>query len=133
MLDLPLRYSELDRRRNAYPAAAPPCAIPGCTYLRRVYYARAGDVRRWVVVYDHCHIHDRIRGVLCRDCNNAMTHVDAGVDLSGVRSGRKWAELWPAFLAYWERCPECLAGGPWERRMTWAELVRGDRDGLPES
>lgn len=121
--DLPVRYSELDRRRNAYPAARPPCEIRGCTYV-----AKAGSLTRrglYVVVYDHCHKHDRLRGVLCRDCNNAMHYVDAHVAVMiSCRGPHRWEPLWPGFLAHWARCPECAAAGPWEPWLTRREYGR---------
>lgn len=111
------RLSGMMKRGQGYQAPGP-CAIPGCTWLRRVgdYADTEKRVYRGssqpLFVWDHCHAHDCVRGILCRNCNGKMAAVDSQHhwllrNLPGV------AEL----LAYWERCPECAAFGPWQPVM----------------
>ncbi len=102
---LPTRsYAELRalRRRGACPPAAGPCWNCG----------RNGAQDR--PSYDHCHLHDYVRGVLCHGCNIQMAWVDAR---AAVAAG-DWR------IAYWGRCPRCAAAGPWQPLLTRAEYLR---------
>jgi len=53
-----------------------------------------------VLVWDHCHDHNIVRGSLCRGCN-----VNEGSDRVGGWAG-------DMFTAWRARCPECVAGEP---------------------
>jgi Recombination endonuclease VII len=58
-------------------------------------------------VYDHCHEHGYVRGILCAGCNVTMGLVDAG------RGHESMAVLEnPGPYDRWrKRCPECVAAG----------------------
>ena len=99
------------RRGEGYRAPGP-CAIPGCAY--RIWEKPFSPPFVW----DHCHVHDYVRGILCRTHNVQMGPVDRQ-DHSHLRAIQRHlgqqgiAEL----LAYWLRCPECAALGPWQPIM----------------
>lgn len=120
------RYSQVKelRRRGLMSRATGPCAIDGCAIYRpsQAVYDRC-------FVYDHCHEHDYIRGVICLWHNTSMAMVDAHVmdpemRGSGRTSAAREAEA-AALLAHWARCPGCAASGEWEPYQTRAEYGRG--------
>ncbi|MGO9189596.1 MAG: endonuclease domain-containing protein [Streptosporangiaceae bacterium] len=97
------QYAELRRLRAEHlvPYAQGPCEIPGCTNVTPF----AAKCVMETFVYDHCHLHGEVRGVLCQDCNYAMSFIDRG---------RPWRpELQDAYESYWTRCSECAPFGPW--------------------
>jgi hypothetical protein len=53
------------------------------------------------LVFDHCHAHGWVRGLVCVPCNNRLMHVETGLgpDLP------EW-QL-PALAAHLMKCPEC--------------------------
>lgn len=115
------RYSQVRalRRAGIMTAAAGPCEIAGCDADRQARIARHGpEPARYV--YDHCHAHDHIRGVICVGCNPVMALVDARVLVTGPIYTR---QRWPALLAHWVRCPDCAAAGAWEAWQTEAEYA----------
>jgi hypothetical protein len=90
--------------------ATGPCAIPGC--------ARTGwkDIPLSPqFVWDHCHLHDFVRGELCRYHNVQMGHVDRYA-VQSFRSPQKLRD-------HWARCPECAAFGPWHPIMVQQTLA----------
>lgn len=84
-----------------------PCAIPSCDRARP-------DPRplNSTYVWDHCHQHDYVRGMLCRYHN---------VQLGPIENQDHWAlRIKPPsrdLLVYWARCPDCAADGPWRPLM----------------
>ena len=97
-----IQYDKLRQLREEHlvPYARGPCEIPGCTNvtLAAMYVMET-------FVYDHCHIHVEVRGVLCQDCNYAMSSID---------KGRRWRpELQEAYESYWARCSGCAPFSPW--------------------
>jgi hypothetical protein len=108
------RYSQIRglRRRGLMGPASGPCVIDGCDYS---YPGR---------VYDHCHVHDYIRGVLCLWHNGGMRLIDAHVALE-TRRGAAHARETAARLAHWARCPECTASGEWQPYQTALEYEHG--------
>jgi hypothetical protein len=115
------RLCSLRRRGLGYRAAGP-CAIPGCEYAARAiasaarYKARLGypppPIDRPLsplFVWDHCHAHDYVRGVLCRDCNQKISPWDRQ-DHWVLRHRQERQE---AMIAYRARCPECANLGSW--------------------
>jgi hypothetical protein len=69
------------------------------------------------LVADHCHVHQWIRGVLCRACNAKMRQVD----VNGFRNASARA------ISHWLKCPDCLAtfkpNGP-ESVKAFREAIR---------
>jgi hypothetical protein len=106
---VPTSYSEITRlQKHGGFRAAGPCQV---CYQEPPHY-ETGASR---FTYDHCHEHDFVRGVLCRNCNQSwMTQVDR--HLEDMTSH----DLWPALLANWNRCPQCAAKG-------WRALWRRDK------
>ena len=93
-----MQYSELRRLREErlVPPAEGPCEIPGCSSVTQL----AG-----ILVYDHCHLHGEVRGIICEDCNYAMSFIDRG---------NRWnLDLREAYESYWARCSGCAPFGPW--------------------
>ena len=112
------RYSKVKglRAQGILSPATPPCEIDGCHNHSPLPDHRG---RGTGYVYEHCHQHDYIRGVCCAPCNVQMTLMDARVDTCAS---------WPrfgAYLAWWQRCPSCAAGPPWEPWLTAYEYVDG--------
>jgi transposase len=110
------RYSQVKglRARGIMSAASAPCELPGCHWRAAMTDYRG---RGTGYVYEHCHRHDWIRGVTCGNCNGRMALVDARVDECAEPD-------WAPYLAWWQRCPECAAGAPWEPWLTRAEYRR---------
>ena len=54
-----------------------------------------------MLVFDHCHAHGWVRGLICMACNNALIGLD-----HGRGSVHRGAEL-AALLAYLGNCPDC--------------------------
>lgn len=100
------------RRRGEGWRATGPCAIPGCAYRSDVDTLMSPPF-----VWDHCHEHDYVRGMLCRDHNQLIAPVEAQDHWRLLHMPRRVviADL----LAYLERCPHCAALGPWRPIMTW--------------
>ena len=96
------RYSEIRqlRRRGLMGPAVGPCWQCG-SHLQPSY--------------EHCHLHDYVRGILCHSCNIQMILVDARVT---VRLADDWR------IAHWAHCPHCAAAGPWEPFFTETEYER---------
>jgi hypothetical protein len=94
-----------------------PCAIADCDYARRCArwgYAEDRPLSP-VFVWDHCHHHDYVRGMLCREHNGDMQPLDARI-LGADRDA--------ALMVHWLRCPRCEAAR-WE-----AWLTKGEHAGL---
>ena len=55
------------------------------------------------LVFDHCHRHGWVRGLVCTPCNTRLGHIEAVMAIPGVRVdlGRT---PWGQFLA---NCPDC--------------------------
>ena len=53
------------------------------------------------LVFDHCHAHGWVRGLVYVPCNNRLTRIEAGLgpDLP------EWQR--PALAAHLMKCPEC--------------------------
>lgn len=71
-------------------------------------------------VFDHCHEHGWIRGVICASCNGKMRNVDLRMEYSEVQTigfdDDYPIELelpTPAYNRHWEKCPDCRKTGPW--------------------
>jgi hypothetical protein len=94
------------RNRNRIPPASGPCQIASCR--------RPPSLPR---IYDHCHAHDRIRGVVCNWCNGLMALIDRRISLTigrpriGTSIVTEAEEA--ALLAHWRNCPACVAAGNW--------------------
>jgi recombination endonuclease VII len=91
------------RKRNLVAPASGQCEMSACY---------GGNC---ALKYDHCHIHDYIRGILCHSCNIMMIDIDARVFVS-------WKPA--AFAEYWAHCPQCAMSGPWEPYITADEYSR---------
>ena len=111
------RLSGMLRRGQGYRAPGP-CAIPGCTYAARGELDAARYGWEWdkprspPFVWDHCHTHDYVRGILCRDHNRRI----APIDNQDHYRLRRYRDL-PELLAYRERCPACALSSPWQPVM----------------
>jgi hypothetical protein len=107
------------RRGQGYRAPGP-CAIPGCTYAARGELDAARYGWEWdkprspPFVWDHCHVHDYVRGILCRDHNLRIGPVD---NQDHYHLQRYAPAKLAALLAYRERCPACVLSGPWHPVM----------------
>ena len=90
-----------------------PCAIQGCDYITSGWYCE-DKPRSPVFTWDHCHAHDWVRGMLCRNHNSSwMCAVDARLE-------NTWEyDQWPELVAHWHRCPRCADEG-------WRPLYRVD-------
>lgn len=56
-----------------------------------------------VIVFDHCHRHGWVRGLVCTTHNRIIGKVEAVMQIDGVR-----VDLGETFLADWlTRCPDC--------------------------
>jgi hypothetical protein len=101
-------------RQGTGQRAPGPCAIPGCALA-------VPDPRPLAppFVWDHCHAHDYVRGILCRVHNVAMWPVD-GQDHAELRrqlAHHRGALVLADLAAYWARCPGCAALGAWQPVM----------------
>jgi hypothetical protein len=76
-----------------YPRVGP-CEIGIC----RAYDMEA-EARH--LVFDHCHAHGWVRGLVCVPCNNRLMHIETGL--------RPCPPEWqhPALAAHLVKCPEC--------------------------
>lgn len=90
------------------------CEIPGC--LPKI---RSGKSTRYV--FDHCHKHGWIRGILCEACNYSMSNVDANNGRHVVNFGYSgWTEgdkiellnKSPHLEKFYLNCPDCVNGLP---------------------
>lgn len=99
-----MQYADLRRLREErlVPYATGPCEIPACRYVTPF----ATKYVMETFVYDHCHLHGEVRGVLCQDCNYAMSYVDRG--------RASWPELQDEYAAWWARCSGCAPFAPWQ-------------------
>lgn len=91
----PIRYSEIVRRGMAWRASTwdlSLCAIDGCEVT--------GNGR---LVFDHCHDHGWLRGVVCFPHNSRLGQIDAVRRIPGVRLDLS-ATPYAALLA---ACPGC--------------------------
>lgn len=86
-----------------------PCAVPKCRFKR---YAPDTPLSPFYV-WDHCHLHDYVRGMLCRTHNGLMSWLDARIAGHQASSDANLME-------HWLRCPQCAAGG-WEPWLTRQE------------
>ncbi|MGH3278121.1 MAG: endonuclease domain-containing protein [Trebonia sp.] len=77
----------------SYPREGP-CEVGIC----RAY---GMEVEAGRLVFDHCHAHGWVRGLVCVPCNNRLMHVETGL-------GPPLPE-WqlPALAAHLMKCPEC--------------------------
>ena len=69
--------------------------------VRRCEICRSPGHRAYV--FDHCHAHGWVRGILCTVCNTHMSRVDEGK----VHTARH--------LAYQAQCPDCIVRPPTPR------------------
>lgn len=68
-------------------------------------------------IYEHCHRHGWVRGLVCSGCNSRMARVDAvAYGLSRYPftdmmygDGPSAAETSHALITHWMRCPDCAA------------------------
>lgn len=99
-----MQYADLRRLRAGHLVsyATGPCEIPGCTFVTPF----AAEYIMETFAYDHCHLHGEVRGVLCQDCNRAMSSVDRG--------RASWPELQGQYAAWWARCSGCAPFAPWQ-------------------
>lgn len=99
-------YSEIKRglRTGSLTVATGPCEIGRCA---------SGSAN---LVYDHCHRHGHVRGVLCNSCNSVMKRIDSIMtdDIRlNVATIRKLTlrlhipTLPSSYLRHWDKCPEC--------------------------
>lgn len=64
--------------------------------------------RAAVLVFDHCHVHGWVRGIVCMACNNALGNQELrDVYLAKQRDGGS-AEA-AAMLVYLVKCPDCAS------------------------
>ena len=70
-------YAELRRLRRdgLVPPAAGPCEIEGCHAIKQ-HGEPPGRQDRFV--YEHCHHHGTVRGVVCLNCNQLLATLDNG-------------------------------------------------------
>jgi hypothetical protein len=71
-------------------------------------------------VFDHCHAHGWIRGIVCASCNGKMRNVDLRMDYTEkyirVQPDSSLIEIelpTPSYAGHWEKCPDCRMNGPW--------------------
>jgi hypothetical protein len=67
------------------------------------------DISHGVFVYDHCHIHGYVRGVICASCNRKMFRFDkymAARNFTRIARSQWWAPV-SSYFRHWEKCPEC--------------------------
>lgn len=89
--------------RREYPCAGP-CEISASCYTDRF-------------VFDHCHIHNWVRGIICAGCNVLMgSMIDRHVHEASLN--KRYLKL----LTHFNRCPECE---PWEPWITLEEYLYG--------
>jgi len=94
------------------------CEFPGCGLTGE--YAE-------VLVFDHCHVHGFVRGLLCTGHNARLCQIEAVAAISGVTvdlGTTPYAKM----LA---RCPGCSGSPVIEARGAFAP--RADRSGSPAS
>jgi hypothetical protein len=85
-----------------------------------------------MLVFDHCHVHGWVRGLICMACNNALISLEHG--RGSVHRGAEVAAL----LRYLANCPGCPPGGPpdgvpaWpgRRQAPWKGLTLTQRRGI---
>jgi hypothetical protein len=53
------------------------------------------------LVFDHCHAHGWVRGLVCVPCNNRLMHIETGLRPDPP----EWQH--PALAAHLVKCPEC--------------------------
>jgi hypothetical protein len=105
-------------RARKFPPASGPCDIQGCRHDSRNWWCGPGHAhepacRHDIIVYDHCHTHDYIRGSICLSCNGRMIPIDQFIQ------PYSWQRQMPALIAHWERCPHCVTRhGRWRARFT---------------
>jgi hypothetical protein len=125
------RLSSLMKRGKGYRAPGP-CAIPECSWVGRLGCdAAKRDYGSGLplFVWDHCHPHDYVRGMLCRYHNGQMRFLD-GQDHYAMRGRWSGGGLFPLLCAHWERCPPCAERGPWRPLMvfqTSSQVARSRR------
>ncbi len=101
-----MMYSEVRKnlRNGTMLIATGPCEIDKCA---------SGSTK---FVYDHCHKHDHVRGVLCTSCNSVMKRIDSVMSENmrlNVETIRKLTlrlhvpTLPSSYLRHWDKCPEC--------------------------
>ena len=71
-----------------------PCEIGIC----RAYDI---EVKASRLVFDHCHAHGWVRGLVCVPCNNRLMHIETGLRPEPP----EWQH--PALAAHLMKCPEC--------------------------
>lgn len=79
------------------------CEVCGRTPVElAAEYAEDRNKHLGVLMFDHCHAHGWVRGMLCLGCNNAMVLYDKG--------SRRWRPGWQErYAAHAAACPGCLA------------------------
>lgn len=104
----PVKYGDACHRKS--PKASGPCRIRGrvscgCGKVNCL------DGRDSGFVYDHCHRHGYVRGIICTSCNNVMRYVDKIMDAGKPERLIKVQTWAPAssYIRHWEVCPECSA------------------------
>lgn len=72
------------------------------------------------LVFDHCHEHGWIRGIICASCNGKMRDVDLRMDYTQIHmltfpdeSTIEVEMPTPAYNRHWEKCPDCNKAGSW--------------------
>ncbi len=104
--DKAVMYSEVKRnlRNGTILATIGPCEIDKCASSSTKF------------VYDHCHRHGHVRGVLCASCNSVMTRIDRTMSENmrlNAETIRKLTlrlhvpTLPSSYLRHWDKCPEC--------------------------
>lgn len=81
------------------------------TRLREVAESRK-PVVEWTRdnIFDHCHSHGWIRGLICRSCNQIMNEVDhGGMSYRTILGDSFSPTIIPkeAYARYYHNCPEC--------------------------
>jgi hypothetical protein len=114
-------------RVKRVPPASGPCEIAGCRRDSRRWWCGPGHehgpgCRHDIIVYDHCHVHDYIRGSICLSCNGRMIQVDRFIQPWNY----SMTGMMPGLIAHWERCPHCLA-----RHGRWIACFIGTAPAMP--
>jgi hypothetical protein len=85
-------------------------ALPGHKAALLADLVALDDKRRAAqpLVFDHCHVHGWVRGLVCPDCNGILGAADAG----RLADDAPWAQM---IAVYRDNCPDCRESGGTER------------------
>jgi hypothetical protein len=133
MTEVERRYSRLRRqlRTRTVPYPEGPCGIHACeadsnNYQCHWHTVHSLSCRKYTLVYDHCHRHDYVRGIICIGCNVIMSCIDQlhppAPLIQATPEGKHWltrvnaqhpfsptGAYLDAYIGHWEQCPSCVA------------------------